>query len=95
MDADNSMRLIELDGRRAGPIDRGESRDLLKVGVIQVVVFIYLLTGAVSFYFLLSIFQDVAKIVKEKFIARSTSDEFNLMALVAHEHHEHHLDHFA
>jgi len=27
---DSSMRLIELDGRRAGPIDRGVSTDLLK-----------------------------------------------------------------
>ncbi|KAJ7623381.1 hypothetical protein FB45DRAFT_103517 [Roridomyces roridus] len=28
--ADSSMRLVELDGRRTGPIDRGESTDLLK-----------------------------------------------------------------
>lgn len=27
-------RLIELDGRRAGPIDRGQSEDLLKVSVL-------------------------------------------------------------
>ena len=27
----NKRRLIELDGRRAGPVDRGESTDLLKV----------------------------------------------------------------
>jgi hypothetical protein len=80
------MRLIELDGRRAGPIDRGESRDLLKVGYSSAIHLFVDLTGVV-----LSTFQDVAKIVKEKFIARSTSDEFNLMALVAHEHHEHHL----
>ena len=25
------MRLIELDGRRAGPVDQGECKDLLKV----------------------------------------------------------------
>lgn len=27
----NTMRLIELDGRRAGPVDRGECSDLLQV----------------------------------------------------------------
>jgi hypothetical protein len=26
------MRLIELDGRRAGPVDHGECKDLLTVG---------------------------------------------------------------
>ena len=29
--ATGERRLIELDGRRAGPVDRGESTDLLKV----------------------------------------------------------------
>jgi len=29
------MRLIELDGRRAGPIDRGECQDLLTVRFVQ------------------------------------------------------------
>ena len=28
-----TMRLVELDGRRAGPVDRGECTDLLRVGI--------------------------------------------------------------
>lgn len=28
----SGMRLIELDGRRAGPVDHGECKDLLTVG---------------------------------------------------------------
>jgi hypothetical protein len=35
--ATNKRRLIELDGRRAGPVDRGESTDLLKVCAIFLV----------------------------------------------------------
>jgi ubiquitin carboxyl-terminal hydrolase L3 len=30
----SGMRLIELDGRRAGPVDHGECKDLLTVGCI-------------------------------------------------------------
>jgi len=49
-----SMRLIELDGRRAGPIDKGECTDLLK---------------------------DVAKIVKDTYIAQSSSSSFSMISL--------------
>jgi len=30
----SGMRLIELDGRRAGPVDHGECKDLLVVSII-------------------------------------------------------------
>ncbi|KAI1796590.1 cysteine proteinase [Ganoderma leucocontextum] len=46
--------LVELDGRRAGPIDRGVSENFLN---------------------------DVAKIVKEKYIAHTASMQFSLIAL--------------
>ncbi|KDQ61656.1 hypothetical protein JAAARDRAFT_31120 [Jaapia argillacea MUCL 33604] len=49
-----ARRLIELDGRRAGPLDRGPSDDLL---------------------------MDVAKFVKEEYIAQSSSMNFSMMAL--------------
>ncbi|KAI0715987.1 cysteine proteinase [Cerioporus squamosus] len=48
------MRVLELDGRRAGPVDRGECKDFLK---------------------------DVAKIVKENYIAHTASMQFSLIAL--------------
>jgi len=48
------MRLIELDGRRDGPVDRGECKDLLK---------------------------DVAEIVKEAYVAQSSSMHFSMMSL--------------
>ncbi|PIL25023.1 hypothetical protein GSI_12911 [Ganoderma sinense ZZ0214-1] len=50
----NGMRLVELDGRRTGPIDRGESNNFLV---------------------------DVAKVVKEKYIAHTASMQFSLIAL--------------
>lgn len=50
----SGMRLVELDGRRAGPIDRGVSANFLT---------------------------DVAKIVKEKYIAHTASMQFSLIAL--------------
>jgi ubiquitin carboxyl-terminal hydrolase L3 len=34
-DMTKSMRLIELDGRRAGPIDRGECSDLLQARMLD------------------------------------------------------------
>ncbi|TFK94120.1 cysteine proteinase [Polyporus arcularius HHB13444] len=48
------MRVLELDGRRAGPVDRGECKDFLS---------------------------DVAKIVKENYIAHTASMQFSLIAL--------------
>jgi len=50
------MRLVELDGRRAGPMDRGPSENLLL---------------------------DVAKFVKESFIAQSENVNFSMIALAA------------
>ncbi|KAI0731220.1 cysteine proteinase [Earliella scabrosa] len=50
------MRIIELDGRREGPIDRGAREDFLK---------------------------DVAKIVRETYIAHTASMQFSLIALSA------------
>lgn len=38
----NGLRLVELDGRRAGPIDRGPSEDLLKVIIFICVYYIIL-----------------------------------------------------
>jgi len=52
--ADPSMRLIELDGRRVGPVDRGKCTDLLL---------------------------DVATIVKDVYIAQSSSMHFSMMSL--------------
>ncbi|KZT65758.1 peptidase C12, ubiquitin carboxyl-terminal hydrolase 1 [Daedalea quercina L-15889] len=51
----NPRRLLELDGRRAGPVDRGASTNLL---------------------------QDVAKYVKDTYVAQTTSVQFSMMALV-------------
>ncbi|RPD64349.1 cysteine proteinase [Lentinus tigrinus ALCF2SS1-7] len=48
------MRVLELDGRRAGPVDRGQCKDFLK---------------------------DVAKIVKDNYIAHTASMQFSLIAL--------------
>jgi len=51
-----SMRLIELDGRRAGPVDRGEC------------------TGK-------NLLLDVAKIVRDVYVAQSSSMHFSMMSL--------------
>ncbi|KAM5532877.1 hypothetical protein V8D89_013429 [Ganoderma adspersum] len=53
-ETESEMRLVELDGRRTGPIDRGVSKNFLA---------------------------DVAKIVKEKYIAHTASMQFSLIAL--------------
>lgn len=50
----DEWRLVELDGMRMGPIDRGECKDLLK---------------------------DTAKYVKDAYVTRVKSLEFNMMAL--------------
>ncbi|KAH7925754.1 cysteine proteinase [Leucogyrophana mollusca] len=49
-----TRRMIELDGSREGPIDRGESKDLL---------------------------EDVAKFVKEYYVAQASSMQFSMLAL--------------
>ncbi|EPQ56352.1 ubiquitin carboxyl-terminal hydrolase-like protein isozyme L3 [Gloeophyllum trabeum ATCC 11539] len=49
-----AQRLVELDGRRVGPIDRGPCTDLLN---------------------------DVAKFIKERYIAGSSSMQFSVMSL--------------
>ncbi|KAI0641894.1 cysteine proteinase [Trametes meyenii] len=48
------LRLVELDGRRAGPIDRGPSKDIL---------------------------QDVAKFVRNVYVAHTASVQFSMIAL--------------
>ncbi|RDB20915.1 Ubiquitin carboxyl-terminal hydrolase isozyme L3 [Hypsizygus marmoreus] len=53
-DAPGSYRIIELDGRREGPVDRGEYTDFLT---------------------------DVAKIVKDTYLANSSSVQFSMVAL--------------
>lgn len=65
-------RLIELDGRRAGPIDRGQSEDLLKVSV---------LTSQSGHRILSRNLKDVAEFVKERFVSESDSISLNMMAL--------------
>lgn len=35
---DQKLRLVELDGRRAGPVDRGKSDDLIKVRLTALVI---------------------------------------------------------
>lgn len=70
----SGKRLVELDGRRAGPIDRGASEDLLTVGSVcpsQVTRFSPVLC------------QDVAKFVKENFIAQSENINISMIALAA------------
>ena len=66
------MRLIELDGRRSGPMDRGKCTDLLTVSCLECL----LLT---STKLLRS--QDVAKIVKEVYVSQSSSMQFSMMYL--------------
>ncbi|KAG2018694.1 ubiquitin C-terminal hydrolase L3, variant 2 [Coprinopsis cinerea AmutBmut pab1-1] len=53
-DGDTGLRLVELDGRRPGPIDHGVCTDLLN---------------------------DVAALVKKRYLAKTESVYFNLMAL--------------
>lgn len=67
------MRLIELDGRRAGPIDRGECKDLLKV-----CEYMHHDTETSENF---ANCQDVAKIAKDLYISQSTSMHFSMMAL--------------
>jgi ubiquitin carboxyl-terminal hydrolase L3 len=74
---DMSMRLIELDGRRTGPIDRGECDNLLWVRKLSLHSTSFVVQRCRSFI------QDVARIVKEKFIAQSTSVKFSMVALVS------------
>ncbi|KAJ6621320.1 peptidase C12 ubiquitin carboxyl-terminal hydrolase 1 [Mycena sp. CBHHK59/15] len=50
----STMRVVELDGRRAGPIDRGDCTNFLS---------------------------DVAKIIKDNFVADSSSMQFSMMSL--------------
>lgn len=40
---DKKLRLLELDGRRAGPVDRGPSEDLLTVCLLRIVLSIFAL----------------------------------------------------
>ncbi|CDO77663.1 hypothetical protein BN946_scf184969.g14 [Trametes cinnabarina] len=51
---EGGMRLLELDGRRVGPIDRGECKDFLK---------------------------DVAKVVRNLYVAHTASMHFSMIAL--------------
>ncbi|OCH93700.1 peptidase C12, ubiquitin carboxyl-terminal hydrolase 1 [Obba rivulosa] len=55
----DSERLLELDGRRVAPVDRGECTDLLR---------------------------DVAKYVKENYVANTSSMHFSMLALAPPEH---------
>ena len=73
------LRLIELDGRRAGPVDRGKSTDLLKVSATwpRLVHFRRRIDGHVVSI----ITQDVAKYVKEQIIPKAQSLEFSMIAL--------------
>jgi ubiquitin carboxyl-terminal hydrolase L3 len=73
-----SMRLIELDGRRAGPVDRGECTDIMNVKEFtQLFVFF-----CPDFF----VGQDVAKIVKDQFISQSSGDiQFSMTALIGHQ----------
>lgn len=70
---DTGMRLIELDGGRGGPIDRGMCKDLLKVRSI--------LSLLVSLRYDLS--QDAASFIKSRYISQSTSMSFSMVALAA------------
>lgn len=72
---EGGRRLIELDGRRVGPIDRGPSENLLKVR--------FLPSGASFRSSMLISFrgQDVAAFVKERFLSESDSVNLNMTAL--------------
>lgn len=69
-------RIVELDGRRPGPIDHGPAKDFLSVsGAISV-----LLSAFMRLNNDLSV-KDVAEIVRTKFIPHSTSQNFGLISL--------------
>lgn len=74
------MRVVELDGARAGPVDCGAfSGDLLDVSAMSLLLSANRFsTGSWLTY---SPPQDVAKIVQTTFIEKSSSVQFNLMYL--------------
>ncbi|KAG6372702.1 hypothetical protein JVT61DRAFT_7469 [Boletus reticuloceps] len=72
-DAAQRWRLIELDGGRIGPIDRGECDDLLKACPYTPNFRKVILTRKKK--------QDTAKYVKEFYVSQAKSISFNMMAL--------------
>lgn len=70
-DQTKRWRLIELDGGRIGPIDRGACDDLLKAWFYKPDFAKCILTQA----------QDTAKYVREFYISQAKSISFNMMAL--------------
>ena len=74
--ATGGRRLIELDGGRAGPVDRGMSTDLLKVRN-------HCLPGNSALYldYVAGLIQDVAQYVREQIIPKAPSLEFSMIAL--------------
>ena len=68
--APSGFRVLELDGRREGIVDRGECKDLLHVRRMS----------SVTFVCMLSVSQDVAQIVKDNYMAAAASMEFSMMA---------------
>ncbi|KAJ6591733.1 hypothetical protein DFH09DRAFT_1259295 [Mycena vulgaris] len=64
------MRIVELDGRRNGPIDRGECTDLLAVCV-----------SGRDLGRCTDVFQDAAKIIQKVYMGNSQSMQFNVMSL--------------
>lgn len=72
--ATHGKRLIELNGGRDGPIDRGASSDLLQVSRI---------VGVHRFSGLMSSQQDVVAYVKENLLPLGDSVEYSMIALAA------------
>jgi ubiquitin carboxyl-terminal hydrolase L3 len=67
-------RIVELDGRRPGPIDHGPSLNFLEVCAVYRAL-------RCTFLPLTLVHQDVAKLMKKNFIPHSTSQNFGLVSL--------------